>query len=87
MTISRKNKTICDYNTNILNIVEDCKSTSIDENNFLEVFNFLIDKIDDIEKLAEQSLTAGQNMEDRLYEYRQAIEELGFIRNKKGDLS
>jgi len=46
-------------------------------------FDYLIDKMNDIHKLAREALDNGQNMEDRLYEYKTAIEELGFQRVKK----
>ena len=39
--------------------------------------------MDDIYRLAREALDDGQNMEDRLDEYRTAIESLGFQRVKK----
>ena len=85
MTINRKNKTICDFHTNILDIAEECLNMKFDENSARETFNYLLNKMNDIYWLSEMALTAGQNMEDRLYEYREAIEGLGFTRNKKGE--
>lgn len=81
--INKNNKTICDRHTNILDITEDCGRMKFSEEYAEENFNYLIDKMDDIHKLAREALDDGQNMEDRLDEYRTAIEELGFQRVKK----
>ena len=81
--INKNNKTICDRHTNILNIAEECCRMKFSEESAQESFNYLIDKMDDIHRLAREALDDGQNMEDRLDEYRSAIEALGFERIKK----
>ena len=81
--INKNNKTICDRHTNILDIAEDCCRMKFSEEYARESFNYLIDKMDDIHRLAREALDDGQNMEDRLDEYRTAIESLGFERVKK----
>ena len=81
--INKNNKTICDRHTNILNIAEDCCRMKFSEESAQESFNYLIDKMDDIYRLTREALDDGQNMEDRLDEYRTAIESLGFERVKK----
>jgi len=42
----------------------------------------LVMELDRIVKLAERAKIKGQQMEDRLTSYREAIEELGFIRKR-----
>ena len=81
--INKNNKTICDRHVNILDITEDCCRMKFSEESAQENFNYLIDKMDDIHRLAREALDDGQNMEDRLDEYRTAIESLGFERIKK----
>ena len=81
--IDKNNKTICDRHTNILDITEECCRMKFSEEYAEDNFDYLIDKMNDIHKLAREALDNGQNMEDRLYEYKTAIEELGFQRVKK----
>jgi len=81
--INKNNKTICDRHTNILDITEECCRMKFSEEYAEDNFDYLIDKMNDIHKLAREALDNGQNMEDRLYEYKTAIEELGFQRVKK----
>ena len=81
--INKNNKTICDRHTNILEIAEECVRMKFHEESAEEDFNYFINKMDDIHRLAREALDDGQNMEDRLDEYRTAIESLGFQRIKK----
>jgi hypothetical protein len=85
MTVDKKEDTICFFTTEILNIAENCSNIKFDEKSARKSFDYLLNKIDEIYKLSELSLSAGQNMEDRLYEYRIAIEGLGFKRKEKGE--
>jgi hypothetical protein len=76
-------KTICEYHNNIISQSKELQHMK--ENDFEsigDVINFVINKADDIENDAQFALQAGQNMEDRLIEYKSSIESLGFTRNK-----
>ena len=48
-----------------------------------DVAKKIIQKLKKIEAVAEEAKEYGQSMEDRLSEYREAIEGLGFYRRKK----
>lgn len=74
---------ICDYHSKIKDLA--WKIEKIRERDYDEVKD-LLDEVQsiasDIYTFADKALDAGQSMENRMKEYKEAIEGLGFIRNK-----
>ncbi len=74
---------ICDYHREIMKLTD--KINRLKEINYGEVKDVLWDVqsiADDIYRLADKALEAGQSMEYRLKDYRDTIEGLGFVRQK-----
>jgi len=81
--IYRPQKTICDYHNEIISAskeLQHIKSSDFDD--IEDVINFVTNRADDIEGDAQLALQAGQNMEDRLFLYKDTIESMGFVRKK-----
>jgi len=80
----KKKRIICNIHDEIMIIAEQINNMDIadyrSEATFLRSLRAKVKKID---KLAEEAKERGQAMEDRLYEYFEAIEGLGFTRDKK----
>lgn len=75
---------ICHYHHQILNKANEI--LKIKDNSYSSMENLLWDVqsiANDIYGLAELAKEAGQSMEDRLKEYKDSIEYLGFTRTKK----
>lgn len=74
---------ICAYHSKIKDLawkIEKIKVSQYDE--VKDLLDEVQDIASDIYSLADRALDAGQSMENRLKEYKESIEELGFTRNK-----
>ena len=72
---------ICNRHDKIINLATQMER--LDQRNFdnvQEVLDEVWSMAWDIRKEAEKAKESGQNMEDRLTEYRESMESLGFIR-------
>lgn len=79
----KENEQICTYHQYIRDKAYEIMK--IKDNSYDEIKDLLWevqDVADDICDVVLLALEAGQNMENRLKEYREAIKELGFIRDK-----
>jgi hypothetical protein len=78
------NRSICSYHNDILDNAK--KLQNMRERDYDEVRDILSEVNSlayDIEQWAEYALVCGEKMEGRMAEYRDAIENLGFTRNKE----
>ena len=74
----KDHRLICYLHDDIIDLCDKLKTDVYTKNPGL-----LILKLDKVVKFAERAKLKGQQMEDRLTEYREAIEELGYARNRK----
>ena len=79
-------RNICSMHGDIERIADELIGIEISEMKFSELIE--LDKTikkhgEELKELAVEAGDAGQSMEDRMKEYRDAIEGLGFSRNKK----
>lgn len=75
-------KTICDFHNKIVKLAKELQNLSWTDD-VSEIRKYVEDNANDIQGWAEDALISGQKMEDRLKEYRDAIESLGFDRRIK----
>jgi hypothetical protein len=77
-------RSICSYHNDILDNAK--KLQNLRERDYEEISDVLSEVSSlayDIEQWAEYALVCGDKMEGRMAEYREAIESLGFTRNKE----
>jgi hypothetical protein len=76
-------RSICSYHNDILDNAK--KLQNLREGDYEEISDVLSEVNNlayDIEQWVECALVCGDKMESRMFEYREAIESLGFKRNK-----
>lgn len=80
-------RAICNVHDDILDIIKQrmtrlkySKDNTTEE--LVDMIDDLLWYIDDIRTLTEEAIECGQSMENRLKKYREAIENLGFRRDK-----
>lgn len=78
--MSRRDDLICFKHDEIISICKEIKNLDLDKATQRKKIATLINKII---KITEQAKEDGQHMEDRLQEYYNAIDDLGFDRKKK----
>lgn len=76
--MSRRKRNICEVHDEIRSLAEDLEK---DLNG--KVTKKSIQMLRRIQKIAEEAKESGQAMEDRLNEYKDGIESIGFNRNKR----
>jgi len=76
--MSRRKRNICEVHDEIRKLAEDLEK---DLNG--KVTKKSIQKLQRIQKIAEEAKEYGQSMENRLNEYKDGIEGIGFNRNKR----
>jgi hypothetical protein len=74
----KDHRLICYLHDDIIDLSNKLKTEVYTKNH-----GILVLKLDKLIKFAERAKLRGQQMEDRLSEYREAIENLGYIRKKK----
>jgi len=78
MSRKKAKRNICSVHHDIRGLAEEL------EEEFKEfVSKKALRKVREIQKLADEALEYGQSMENRLHEYRDGIENIGFGRRKK----
>lgn len=77
------NKNICTIHQEILDLCKRARHTNASNYNDVEsLFEDVDNYFYDIEKLVDEAFAAGRSMENRLQKYRDAIEGLGFVRDR-----
>lgn len=75
---------ICDIHGEMISMAEDLQRMRVNDFDDVEsAINNIVNKLDDIIALGYVAMEYGQSMENRLKLYRESIEELGFVREKK----